>query len=323
MRSLVLFVALISVCVAPAGLSAQSNASPRSDSAAPPAPAQLTYQEADLSHHAIAPRGAVHLTQEQQSAAQRGRLYSLFGSAEFDIIVGEDGHVESATMTRGPEEYADQARQIEMARTFKPWMRDGSTIRVKLADSVPVLPPEKWAAMHVPFPESVDWNTTMVELDRTSCYGSCPAYKVAVYGDGTIHFSGSGGWAGVRIPGDHTAYIAPSAVRDLVLDFKRADFLSAQEKYSASISDGATYILTLRLNGRTKTVVDYIGTQVGLPLAIEDLQGEVDAVPTPSAGSSATAAPWTRSKRSIGHFLLRRRKIWLFTRRPSVRETSP
>src|ERR1700744_2561182 len=76
------------------------------------------------------------------------------GLAGFSIVVSENGLVDSAVVVAGGSNlHVDEARQIEMARVFKPWMRDGIPVRVRVHDTVRLLPPERWAQVMVPFPD--------------------------------------------------------------------------------------------------------------------------------------------------------------------------
>ena len=59
-------------------------------------------------------------------------------------------------------------------------------------------------------------------------------------------------------------------------EFEKAKFFAAGDKYIAKVTDNPTYTLTLTVGGKTKTVTDYVGIEVGLPLAISDLENAVD-----------------------------------------------
>ena len=90
---------------------------------------------------------------------------------------------------------------------------------------------------------------------------------------GSVHFSGE---KYVQFQGEHDAHIAPAAVMELVRQFENAKFFAAGDKYIARVTDNPTYKLTLTVGGKTKTVTDYVGEQVGMPLAITDLENAVD-----------------------------------------------
>jgi ankyrin repeat protein len=232
---------------------------------------ELKPQDQNVWEHRVGPLAAIHVTAEEYRAAQRGREY-----VEFEIVVSENGRVDSAKLMGKGEGHEDEARAIEMARVFKPWMQDGSPVRVKVRDDVQLLPPELWADVRVAFPDPWELNSVSVGLKRTSCYGTCPAYEVTISGDGTVRFSG--GSIGVMIPGDHVALVSPDAVRELVGEFREADFLSARNEYRGGWTDNPTQTLSLSVAGQTKTVVDYVGTDAGLPLAIRNLEGKIDEV---------------------------------------------
>jgi hypothetical protein len=191
----------------------------------------------------------------------------------FEIVVSTDGRVESAKPIGDEKGHVDEGRAIEMARRFKPWTRDGKNISVGVTDDVLLLPPERWALAPRNFPEPWDLQSVKIELSRTQCYGRCPAYSVTIRGDGSVHFSGE---KYVQIPGTHDARIAPDTVRELVRQFESAKFFAAGDKYIAEVTDNPTYTLTLSVGGRTKTVTDYVGEQVGMPVVITDLENAVD-----------------------------------------------
>ena len=45
-------------------------------------------------------------------------------------------------------------------------------------------------AQKVPFPAIKNWNSLRIQLQRTACYGWCPAYSVEISGDGTVLYFG-------------------------------------------------------------------------------------------------------------------------------------
>jgi Domain of unknown function (DUF6438) len=112
-----------------------------------------------------------------------------------------------------------------------------------------------------------------VKLTRTGCLGSCPGYEVTVAGDGTVSFNGD---HFVAVPRAHVAHVSPETVRELVREFQKADFFSAKDRYQGNWTDNPTQTLGLTIAGRTKVVVDYVGTDAGLPLTIRNLEAEVD-----------------------------------------------
>jgi hypothetical protein len=90
-----------------------------------------------------------------------------------------------------------------------------------------------------------------------------------------VHFSGE---RFVALPGDHRASVAPDAVRALFERFRQADFFRLYDTYRADVTDLPAYVLMLRYDGHTKTVLDYVGDAVGMPAAVTGLEKDVDRV---------------------------------------------
>jgi ankyrin repeat protein len=96
---------------------------------------------------------------------------------------------------------------------------------------------------------------------------------VVIWGDGTVRFQGQ---SLVLLKGAHTAHISQAAVKDLFEAFRKADFLSAKSRYEAQVTDSPTQTITLTMGGWTKTVVDYVGSEAGMPDAVENLERQID-----------------------------------------------
>jgi hypothetical protein len=241
-------------------------------------PVELPQQQVDIWRHSLGPEQAVHLPEADLGAPPKGRGFMGHDYVEFNVIVSANGRPESATPTTGKAgmsntpPHLDEATAIIMSRSYKPWLINGVPTRVKVQDYVQLLPPERYGA-HVQFPEVTDLSSVRIGLRRTACYGSCPDYQVTLNGDGSIHFNGQ---RFVLIPGDHTAHISQDKVRELLTLFRKADFFSANNDYRGGWTDNPTQTVSLTIGPLSKTVTDYVGTDAGLPLAIRNLEEEID-----------------------------------------------
>jgi hypothetical protein len=112
-----------------------------------------------------------------------------------------------------------------------------------------------------------------IRLSRSGCYGFCPSYSVTISGDGTVHYQGG---RSVSIAGEHTTRVSPETARQLLDDFRKANFFDLQSEYRASVTDNPTYRLELIVGTTRKTVTDYVGQWVGMPAAITHLEDAVD-----------------------------------------------
>lgn len=228
---------------------------------------ELDENQARIWEHSIDETSAIHVDKVEAHAL------SFEDYLTFQIVVSPDGHVESAAPVGEERRHVEEGRAIEMARRFKPWTQNGGAIRVRVTDYVELLPPEEWALFPQKFPAQWDLKGVEIKLSRTACLGTCSDYSVSIRGDGSVHFTGR---RFVLIPGNHEARISPEAVIQLVEKFENAKFFAARDKYIAGVTDNPTYTLSLTVAGKTKSVTDYVGTQVGMPLAIVDLEHDVD-----------------------------------------------
>lgn len=131
-----------------------------------------------------------------------------------------------------------------------------------------VPPPTK----HEPIPDG-PLSSVKIALRRSTCYGSCPEYTVVVGGDGTVRYHGE---RFVLVRGDHLAKVDPEDVRCLLDDFRAADFWSLRPSYFAPITDNPGYAVTLSVDGKVKTLTDYVGRAVGMPADVTALEDAID-----------------------------------------------
>lgn len=115
-----------------------------------------------------------------------------------------------------------------------------------------------------------------ISLERTACFGFCPVYTVTINGEGEVVYQGR---AFVNVVGERRATISREAVQQLLARFDEIHFEQLRDEYiNHGITDLPSKIVTLTRNGRTKRVVDYAGTSVGMPEAVRALQDEIDRV---------------------------------------------
>lgn len=126
----------------------------------------------------------------------------------------------------------------------------------------------------VAFPTIRDWNSLKIVLQRTVCFGKCPAYTVEISGDGTVCYDGLGF---VAITGQRKAHIPADNVRALWDAFVKADFFWTFDEYRAGVTDLPTNRLSISFDGKSKTVVDYDGREIGMPKQVSELENAIDA----------------------------------------------
>jgi hypothetical protein len=110
-----------------------------------------------------------------------------------------------------------------------------------------------------------------ITLQRTICFGFCPAYTVTIQEDGTVTYDGS---RHVKVAGKRTWKIDPAAVRALAKEMQDAGYFELQDEYRAMVTDHPTTYTSLTIGGRTKKVRNYVAG----PPKLKDLEEKIDTV---------------------------------------------
>jgi len=155
---------------------------------------------------------------------------------------------------------------------FTPFEEDGRAITAKIDEYLDLVPPERFPLIHMLAPTVRPDSAVTITLSRSGCYGTCPSYEVSVSTEGIV-FEGEGF---VVASGRHTDTVDPSAVRGLAKKLVAADFYSMNDEYQAGVTDNPTYVLSISIDGHAKKVLDYVGSWVGMPEVISDLEDEID-----------------------------------------------
>jgi uncharacterized protein DUF6438/ankyrin repeat protein len=111
-----------------------------------------------------------------------------------------------------------------------------------------------------------------VQLQRTICFGSCPAYTVKIRADGEVEWRGE---ASVSLHGETRDRSDPDQARSLIEKFRAAGFWGLCASYSRGITDMPTFLTTVGIAGQEKRVSDYAD---GAPAWLRDLDRELDAL---------------------------------------------
>ena len=71
----------------------------------------------------------------------------------------------------------------------------------------------------------------VITMERTMCFGTCPAHSLAIHGNGTVNYEG---FAFVAVTGSHTYQISKEKVEQLVCEFHRINYFSLEDRYEES-----------------------------------------------------------------------------------------
>lgn len=114
----------------------------------------------------------------------------------------------------------------------------------------------------------------VITLERTVCFGTCPAYLLTIRGDGTVFFEGR---QFVKSMGLFSTKIDPQQVKDLVAEFERIHYFYIPNFTDYDVTDAPSANTSITLHGITKTVDHYYGDR-DAPQALFELEAKIDEV---------------------------------------------
>lgn len=200
-----------------------------------------------------------------------------FNQLRLNLTISPEGDVIDASAGGDAEslKYWPEIQAEVRGWKFTPFELKGKAATAQVEEYVDLVPPERLPTTHISAPLIRPDSTVTIVLDRSACYGTCPSYTVTISTDGRIVFDGR---AYVAALGTHTDSVAAGAVRDLARKFVAADFYSMDAKYEALVTDNPTYVVSITIDGHQKKVLDYLGSRVGMPAVVTELEDEVDTL---------------------------------------------
>ncbi|TWB65679.1 hypothetical protein FBZ87_1198 [Nitrospirillum amazonense] len=225
------------------------------------------------------------LTLPKQPLTDVGLSRDQIHTVSFDVLVDPRGEAISVTPIDGEPAYVDRARKNLDELRFKPFIKDGAPVwaLARLEDYVitPALP-----AKARPFPTVKDRSGLSITLKRGACYGHCPSYTVEIRGDGTVSYQGE---VYAKVLGLQTGMASQAGIDTLLSMLRAMDFYNLADRYARSVTDMPSYSVTVSINGQSKTVVDYVGREVGMPPSMTALEEMIDHVADTSKWLNGTS----------------------------------
>jgi hypothetical protein len=123
----------------------------------------------------------------------------------------------------------------------------------------------------------------VITMERTVCFGTCPAYKVTVYGNGTVMYEG---FRFVAVEGRQK-------VKELVSQFYKHGFFSLKDRYEEQMTDLSSTTTSIAIGASEKSVYRY-----GLhPENLVELENKIDEI--------AGTAKWVKRERTPQDFAVK------------------
>lgn len=117
-------------------------------------------------------------------------------------------------------------------------------------------------------------DSLVITLQRTPCFGTCPAYMINVYRSGYATYEGH---SHVEREGLHRAWIGPDTLQRILKDAESSGFYQFEDRYDRDVTDLPSAILRVVGNGKDKRVVG----RVGVPAAYKALFARVEELLLP------------------------------------------
>ena len=111
----------------------------------------------------------------------------------------------------------------------------------------------------------------IITMERTTCFGTCPAYVFKAYPDGSVKYTGKDF---VELKREYTASISKEVLANLKNLFDEADYFNFANVYSANITDLPTTFLYYDDGNQNAKVTDYYGA----PESLKKLEKNIEAI---------------------------------------------
>lgn len=124
------------------------------------------------------------------------------------------------------------------------------------------------------FPDIQNWNSLVIGLTRTTCFGTCPSYSVKIRGNGTVAYEGKDC---VTSKGARFGHITGTQIRKLFEAFRKADFFSLRKWYNKGWVDAPEVLLSIKYDRWSGNVLNSSGTE-GFPAEAAGLPDLIDSM---------------------------------------------
>ena len=120
-----------------------------------------------------------------------------------------------------------------------------------------------------------DFKDLIITLERAACFGTCPVYTLAIYGDGTVVYEGINC---VKTMGRVESVISQEKIEEIVLEFEKANYFSLNNNYiERNMTDVQSVITSITMGGRAKTIEHYHG-DFSAPETLTRLEDKIDEI---------------------------------------------
>lgn len=117
-------------------------------------------------------------------------------------------------------------------------------------------------------------DSVFFSLQRTPCFGKCPAYSVTIMADGSANYTGR---SNAPREGEFTGRVEKATMQALFDRASSIDFFDFQDKYDAQVTDIPSTIIRVNADGKDKKVLGRVKT----PAAFKPFAAFADSLLAP------------------------------------------
>ena len=135
----------------------------------------------------------------------------------------------------------------------------------------PVVPPAPEPEQEATDLPKLGGDDVFFAMERTPCYGTCPAYKLIIRPDGSATYEGR---RFAPREGRYTGQVDQATMDALKREVEAVDFYALKDVYDQPVTDLPSLIMRLRTDGHDKQVLG----RVGAPRPFKDMAIRVEAL---------------------------------------------
>jgi hypothetical protein len=115
----------------------------------------------------------------------------------------------------------------------------------------------------------------IITFEKTTCFGTCPAYQFKAYPDGSVTYTGK---KYVDLMGEYNSKLSPEELANLKSLFDEGNFFKYANVYSANIEDQPTTYLYYDNGQQNAKITDYFGAPESLKKLEKDIEARINAI---------------------------------------------
>jgi hypothetical protein len=115
------------------------------------------------------------------------------------------------------------------------------------------------------------FESSVIVLEKTACYGKCPVYMITIYGTGKAEYEGK---KNVKKLGRYEKQLSRDETMKLFRAFDASNFSDFQSEYDTGATDVPSTLISFLHRGYKKNIKD----RMGAPEELKNLERMVEAI---------------------------------------------